>query len=280
MSPAHPFMPSLQHDVEHPTPSYTAQYYYGTESTSTWQGQSLPQPGLYVGIAIPTSLGRCESVPPIPGSSSGVAWWPQSASYSPLESHAQGSRLPPSAQYPWPDSSSSRTSSSVPSISLPDVNIEQIGAVRHQITEDKSVSQRDLELLFPARARATQPTKWICQIPECSKVVRGQERLAHVLSHRGRRRYECKCGAGFSRSQDQRRHLREQATCRSWCVPLSYSYFVPSLMLSRLTVQDLLEGTGGMAPACNACSNSPRLEILACLMADESGHCSQRWSLW
>ncbi|KAF8585457.1 hypothetical protein K439DRAFT_1043905 [Ramaria rubella] len=93
----------------------------------------------------------------------------------------------------------------------------------HTITEDRTITDVALNKLFPPSSQC-QPEmtpkggfshrKWICQFPDCKRAIRRQDRMTHALEHQGRKRYSCSCGNTFARSQDKRRHLKEQTDCR------------------------------------------------------------------
>lgn len=63
-------------------------------------------------------------------------------------------------------------------------------------------------------------------------------------------------GATFARSQDQKRHLREQAVCRNWYVPISLiSLAVPPLMG---VTSERAVGRNGASGVCSSCSPKRR----------------------
>ncbi|KAF8514469.1 hypothetical protein JB92DRAFT_128963 [Gautieria morchelliformis] len=101
--------------------------------------------------------------------------------------------------------------------------------LKHIIFEDKSLPETVLNQLFPPSSRrVTRPSSgrgtpgrmWICQLPGCGRSVRRQERVAHALQHRGKNRFTCSCGGSFARSQDKKRHLREQKICANCTRPV------------------------------------------------------------
>lgn len=125
---------------------------------------------------------------------------------------------------------------------------DQLPSLSHTMMEDKSLSQEELQRIFPPSARINVPSlsgsiqnsKWVCQWEDCNERVRSQDRTAHALEHYGKKRYTCSwlvtitkwqlyhrhihplinicSGHTFARSQDKKRHLREQALCEVWYV--------------------------------------------------------------
>ncbi|KAF8583466.1 hypothetical protein K439DRAFT_57956 [Ramaria rubella] len=132
---------------------------------------------------------------------------------------------PISQSSPYSSASSSLTSpspSSSSSMTFVPFHPGYSPTVIHKIVEDTSITIEELEENFPASSQCpaaptnskTAPTrKWMCQWPGCRKEIRRQDRTAHILEHHGKKRFVCTCGASFARTQDQNRHLREQAAC-------------------------------------------------------------------
>lgn len=99
---------------------------------------------------------------------------------------------------------------------------DQSSSLPHTMVEDKSISQDELHTTFfppssrinvPSTSGSIQNSKWTCQWENCHDLVRSQDRMAHALEHYGKKRFTCSCGHTFARSQDKKRHLREQAIC-------------------------------------------------------------------
>lgn len=112
---------------------------------------------------------------------------------------------------------------------------DQSSSLPHTMVEDKSISQDELHTTFfppssrinvPSTSGSIQNSKWTCQWENCHDLVRSQDRMAHALEHYGKKRFTCSWSAldfsfSFARSQDKKRHLREQAICDIWYVQSS-----------------------------------------------------------
>lgn len=78
-------------------------------------------------------------------------------------------------------------------------NVDTSGHVDHIVTAD-TVDNDVVNEFFPPSShcdigtssnKGTKYRKWRCQREGCGKLIRGQERIAHVLEHRGQKRYKC-----------------------------------------------------------------------------------------
>lgn len=96
---------------------------------------------------------------------------------------------------PHPPEKSATESPTTASSSFSNVNSSRI---EHQIKEDTSITKADLNELFPPSSlrpasshNSTSSNKWICQHADCGKLIRGQDKRAHMLEHRGLKRFTC-----------------------------------------------------------------------------------------
>ncbi|KIJ30735.1 hypothetical protein M422DRAFT_267672 [Sphaerobolus stellatus SS14] len=231
-------------------------YFRSQDSSSGWspgyQGQrniysSLETTPLDDANALPrlnTNIGHhSSSRSQLPGQLLSPSWSSATSSeggyiYSPAPSSASTSylRVPadsgfyPPAPIDSRDTASPASSSSSSSVTFVPFNPGQATLLAHKITEDKSLSEDKLNEIFPPSSQWQPPPsasgktqtgkKWICQWSNCKKAVRRQDRMAHALEHYGRKRFQCSCGHAFARTQDKRRHLREQATCKTCLRPV------------------------------------------------------------
>lgn len=109
---------------------------------------------------------------------------------------------PQSQASPHSSTSSSFASSSPSASSMTFVAFHpaQGASDAHVITEDTSISDKDLAEYFPpssqgpiemASKKGAPSRKWTCQYEGCLRTIRRQDRISHVLEHQGRKRYVC-----------------------------------------------------------------------------------------